>query len=247
VAGERYRSERLRTARTRRRLVPLRYSFSVTAPRTVVGSFAALMVLGALMLKLPVSTQDGISWLDAVFVSVSAVSVTGLSTVDFPQTFTAFGEVVVMVLIQLGGLGIMTFTTLGALIIGRRVGFGELLTLRTELGLVDSPRNALSLITQIAGITLLVELAGAVALAIGFVRHGLEVGEGVFQGVFHAIMAYCNAGFPTLPNGDLIPYAGDALVVGTLSALIILGGLGFPVLVNIYALTTSQPLDTYQA
>lgn len=234
MAGERYRSGRLRMARTRRRLVPLRYSLSVTAPRTVVGSFAALMALGALMLKLPVSTQDGISWLDAVFVSVSAVSVTGLSTVDFPQTFTAFGEVVVMVLIQLGGLGIMTFTTLGALIIGRRVGFGELLTLRTELGLVDSPRNALSLITQIAGITLLVELAGAVALAIGFVRHGLEVGEGVFQGVFHAIMAYCNAGFPTLPNGDLIPYAGDALVVGTLSALIILGGLGFPVLVNIY-------------
>ena len=85
------------------------------------------------------------------------------------------------------------------------------------------------------------ELAGAVALAIGFVRHGLEVGEGVFQGVFHAIMAYCNAGFPTLPNGDLIPYAGDALVVGTLSALIILGGLGFPVLVNIYYYRSALP------
>jgi trk system potassium uptake protein TrkH len=136
----------------------------------------------------------------------------------------------------------MTFTTLGALIIGRRVGFGELLTLRTELGLVDSPRNALSLITQIAGITLLVELAGAVALAIGFLRHGLRVGEGVFQGVFHAISAYCNAGFATLPNGDLLPYAGDALVVGTLSALIIVGGLGFPVLVNIYQYRTARYL-----
>ena len=75
-------------------------------------------------LRLPASTQDGISWLDALFVSVSAVSATGLSTVDFPATFTTFGGVVVMVLVQVGGLGIMTLATLGALIVGNRVGFG---------------------------------------------------------------------------------------------------------------------------
>src|SRR5918999_1456647 len=118
------------------------------------------MGLGTLLLKLPVSTQNGISWVDALFVSVSAASVTGLSSVEFSDTFTKFGDVVIMLLIQVGGLGIMTFTTLGAVLIGQRVGFRNLLTVREELGSVDSPRNIFRLIGQIAGITLLVEAAG---------------------------------------------------------------------------------------
>jgi trk system potassium uptake protein TrkH len=192
------------------------------------------MGLGTLLVKLPASTQEGISWVDALFVSVSAVSVTGLSSVDFPATFTTFGSTVVMLLTQVGGLGIMTFTTLGALFIGRRVGFRGLLAVREELGSVDAPRNTLRLIGQIAGITLLVEALGAIVLAVGFVRGGLGYGEGLFQGVFHAIMAFCNAGFTILPGGDLARYAGDPVVNLALIALIIFGGLGFPVLVNLY-------------
>jgi trk system potassium uptake protein TrkH len=110
--------------RSSRRLVSLRHTLRLTTPRLLVGGFATVMALGTLLLKLPASTQDGISWLDALFVSVSAVSATGLSTVDFPATFTTFGGVVVMVLVQVGGLGIMTLATLGALIVGNRVGFG---------------------------------------------------------------------------------------------------------------------------
>lgn len=192
------------------------------------------MLVGTLALKLPASTRGGISWVDAFFVSVSASSVTGLSTVDFPKTFTYFGETVIMVLIQVGGLGIMTFATLGALLVGRRVGFRELLTVREELGSIDSPRNTLRLVGQIASITFLVELVGAVFLAFGFVRGGLGVGKGAFQGVFHAVMAFCNSGFATLPDGDLAPYAGNSVVVGALACLIVVGGLGFPVLVNLY-------------
>jgi trk system potassium uptake protein TrkH len=94
----------------------------LSAPRLIVIGFAVFMGLGTIVLKLPASTYGGISWVDALFVSVSAASVTGLSSVEFSQTFTHFGDVVVMVLIQVGGLGLMTFTTLGALLVGRRVG-----------------------------------------------------------------------------------------------------------------------------
>ena len=118
----------------------------LSAPRLIAGGFAVLIVVGTLLLKLPASTQGGISWVDAFFTSVSAVSVTGLSAVPFPATFTTFGVVVVMLLVQIGGLGIMTLATIGALLVGGRVGFRDLLALREELGNVDSPRNTLRLI-----------------------------------------------------------------------------------------------------
>jgi trk system potassium uptake protein len=192
------------------------------------------MGLGTLLLKLPTSTHGGISWVDAFFVSVSAVSVTGLTSVPFPSMFTTFGTVAVMLLVQVGGLGVMTFTTLGAVLIGQRVGFRNLLTVCEELGSTDSPRNIFRLIGQIAGITLLVEAAGAMVLAAGFIKSGFGYGQGLFQAVFHAIAAFCNAGFIALPYGDLTSYAGAPSVNLSLVALIVLGGLGFPVLVNLY-------------
>ncbi|MDQ3965171.1 MAG: hypothetical protein M3246_01770 [Actinomycetota bacterium] len=172
--------------------------------------------------------------MDALFVSVSAVSVTGLSSVDYTATFTTFGSIVVMLLVQIGGLGIMTFTTLGALLVGRRVGFRGLLAVREELGNVDAPRNTLRLIGQIAGITFLIELLGAIVLAVGFIRGGFGYGDGLFQAVFHAVTAFCNSGFTTLPDRGLALYAGDPAVNLALIVLIVLGGLGFPVLVNLY-------------
>ena len=204
-----------------------------STPRIIVYGFAALMALGTVLLKLPVATTGGISWIDALFVSVSCGSVTGLSTVDVPATFTHFGQAVIMGLVQLGGLGIMTVTTLAALLVGQRVGFRGLLAVREEMEHVASLRNTLRLLGQIAAITFVVEIAGAVLLGAGFVRRGFGLGEGVFQGAFHSIMAFCNAGFVALPAGSLSPYAGDWLVVGTLVVVITLGGLGFPVLVDL--------------
>ncbi len=204
------------------------------------------MALGTVLLKLPASTQQGgISWLDAMFVSVSAGSVTGLSTVAFPTTFTPFGEVVIMGLIEVGGLGIMTVTTLAVVLVGQRVGFRDLIAVRESIDSVDSPRNTLRLLFQIARIALVVQLVGAVALSVGFVRAGLGLGEGIFQGVFHAIMGFCNAGFGTLPAGDLAPYAGDWLVVLSLAAVIVLGGIGFPVLVDLYTFRRKRRLSVH--
>ncbi|MGH3145300.1 MAG: TrkH family potassium uptake protein, partial [Rubrobacter sp.] len=217
----------------------------LSTPQLIVLGFLALMALGTVLLKLPVSTERGISWMDALFVAVSCGTVTGLSTVDIPETFTHFGEVVMMVLIQLGGLGIMTVATLAALLVGQRVGFRDVLAVREEIENVGSPRNTLRLLLQIARITLLVELVGAVLLSIGFIRGGFGVGEGIFQGVFHAIMAFCNAGFATLPRGDLVPFAGDWFVVGALVCVITLGGLGFPVLVDLYRYREQRRLSLH--
>jgi trk system potassium uptake protein TrkH len=115
-------------------------------------AFAVFMVFGAFLLKLPASTQEGISWVDALFVSVSAASVTGLSSVDYTATFTTFGSTVIMLLVQVGGLGIMTLTTLAALLIGRRVGFRNLIAACEELGSIDSPRNTSRLLRDGAAV-----------------------------------------------------------------------------------------------
>lgn len=202
-------------------------------PRLIVLGLLTLATAGTLLLKLPAATREGISWLDAAFVSVSAASVTGLSTIDFPTVFTPFGGVVVMVLVQVGGLGVMTVTTLAVLLVGRRVGFGELLVVREQLETIDSVRGTLRLLGQIAAITFVCEAAGALVLILAFARSGLGWGRSVFQGIFHAVMAFCNSGFATLPGDGLAAYAGNWPVVGTLALLIVLGGLGFPVLVNL--------------
>jgi len=217
----------------------------LSASRLIVYGFLALVAGGTALLKLPWATTDGVSLANAFFVAISCATVTGLSTVSIPGTFTHFGEVVMMVLIQLGGLGIMTVTTLGVLLVGQRVGFRRLLTVSEETENAGSPRNTLRLIFQIARITFAVELLGTVALSIGFIGAGLGVGEGIFEGVFHAIMAFCNAGFPTLPGDDLIPYAGNWLIVGALVCVITLGGLGFPVLVDLYHYRESPRLSVH--
>ena len=219
--------------------------FRLSAPRLIVYGFLALVGAGTALLMLPWSTTDGISPSNAFFVATSCVTVTGLSTVLIPGTFTHFGQVVMMVLMQLGGLGIMTVSTLAALLVGQRVGFRRLLTVRTETESAGSPRNTLRLLFQIARITFAVELIGAIALSIGFISVGFGVREGIFQGVFHAIMAFCNSGFPTLPGNDLVPYAGNWLIVGALVCVITLGGLGFPVLVDLYNYNKHRTLSVH--
>ncbi|HET6658567.1 MAG TPA: potassium transporter TrkG [Rubrobacter sp.] len=217
----------------------------LSASRLIVYGFIALVAGGTALLKLPWATTDGISLVNAFFVAVSCSTVTGLSTVAIPETFTHFGELVMMVLMQLGGIGIMTVTTLAALLVGQRVGFRRLIAVSEETENAGSPRNTLRLVFQIARITFIVELLGAVALSIGFVQAGLGLGEGVFQGIFHAIMAFCNAGFATLPGDDLISYAGNWLIVVALVCVITLGGLGFPVLVDLYHYRQSPRLSVH--
>lgn len=204
----------------------------LSAPRLIVLGFAGMVLLGTLLLKLPAS-GSGISWMEAFFEAVSAVTVTGLQVVTPATDFTPFGQAVLVVLIQVGGLGIMTATTLGAILIGRRLGFRDILNVREELGTIDAPRNILRLVGQIAAVTLAVELAGAAVLAVRFALGGQDLLSATGYGVFHAVSAFCNAGFDIFRQG-VSYYAGDWTVNLVFVALILLGGLGFPVLMNLY-------------
>ncbi len=203
----------------------------LSAPRLIVVAFAGLILLGTVLLKIPAANDD-VSWMDAFFESVSAVTVTGLQAVIPARDFTPFGQAILAVLMQLGGLGIMTATTVGALLIGRRMGFRDLLVIREELASPDSPRNVARLVGQVALITLLVETVGAVILTIRFALEGHGLGS-LGLGLFHTVAAFCNSGFDIFEEGTAF-YAGDWTVNLTLIYLIIAGGLGFPVLVNLY-------------
>src|SRR3712207_2149716 len=165
----------------------------LSAPRLIVLAFAGLILLGTLLLKIP-AANNGISWMDAFFESASAVTVTGLQAVVPAEDFTPLGLGILAGLIQLGGLGIMTAATVGALLIGRRMGFRELLVVREELASPDAPRNVARLIGQVALITLLVELVGVVALTIRFAFEGHGFGS-LGLGIFYSIAAFCHAGF----------------------------------------------------
>jgi len=203
----------------------------LSAPRLIVLAFAGLIVVGTFLLKIP-AANNGITWLDAFFESVSAVTVTGLQAVVPAEDFTLLGQGILAGLIQLGGLGIMTAATVGALLIGRRMGFRELLIVREELASPDAPRNVARLIGQVALITLLVELVGVVALTARFAVEGHGLGS-LGLGIFYSIAGFCQAGFDIV-EGGIVSYAGDPTVNLTLIYLIIAGGLGFPVLVNLY-------------
>ena len=217
--------------------------FRFTAPRIIVLAFTGVILLGTLLLEIPESSHK-LSWIDSFFISVSAVCVTGLTPVDIPTTLTPFGQGVLAGLVQVGGLGIMTAATVGALLVRRRLGFRYLLIVREELGSPGAPRNIISLLGQVALVTVLMEVIGAIFLAVRFAADGISVVKALGYGAFHAVTAFCNAGFSNLKDG-LYPYAGDWLITLVLAFLIIAGGLGFPVLTNLYFYRKSRHLTLF--
>ncbi len=200
----------------------------------VVGGFVTLILIGTLLLRLPFAVDPGaidLGWRDALFTSTSATTVTGLGTVDI-STFSLFGELVILVLIQIGGFGIMTIGSVLALVALRRVGLRQRMLARAELGTVHIGEIR-HLILRIAQITLVAEAAVAVAL---FVPFALEDGTGVvpaaYQGGFTAVSAFNNAGISLSPD-SLVPFVGNPLVVLPVTLAFIVGGLGFPVILDV--------------
>lgn len=199
--------------------------------QTIIAGFATIILVGAVLLSLPISSADGRStaFLTALFTSTSAVCVTGLVVVDTGTHYSLFGQIVILVLIQLGGLGYMTVATLMALIVGRRIGLRERIILQeahnlyTMGGVVRFTRNVVL-------ITAAIEFVGAVLLSLRFVPE-MGVGRGVYAGIFHSVSAFNNAGFDIMGGfRSLTGYAADLPVNLIVAALIILGGLGFIVL-----------------
>jgi len=163
---------------------------------------------------------------------MSALCITGLAVVDTPTHWTTFGELVILGLIQVGGLGIMTLSTFLALLLGRNVGLRGEFAVREMIGEGRS-RTALRLVQFIVAFTFVVELIGAAVLAPLFHSHGLPWRRSFYYAVFHSVSAFCNAGFSTL-RGGLEGYSGQFLLPGVIMVLIVTGGLGFLVIGDIF-------------
>jgi len=200
----------------------------------VLAAFVTLILIGTALLSLPFAFDSGVDHpglLDSLFWSTSATTVTGLGTVDV-ATFSLFGELVLLGLIQLGGFGIMTIGSVLALLASRRVGLRQRMLAQAEIGAVDIGELRY-LISAIAKITLLVESSIAVILFIHLATTGdTGVGRAAYSAVFHGVSAFNNAGI-SLYSDSLTQFVDDPLVVFPITAAFVIGGLGFPILVEL--------------
>jgi len=197
----------------------------------VVLSFAITIIVGAFLLMLPLSTQPGhISFIDALFTATSATCVTGLIVVDTGSYFTAFGQTVILLLIQIGGLGVMTISVALFHLIGKSISFRQRMVMQDIFS--PTPRgDILRLIRSIMMFTLAAELTGAVFLFCCWYPQ-FSWHRAVYLAVFHSISAFCNAGFSLFPD-SLSAWSDNGLLNLTVCLLIVTGGLGFPVLYDI--------------
>ncbi len=211
--------------------------------------FAALILLGTSLLMLPRATPEHspIHFLDALFTSSSAVCVTGLVVRDTGTGFTGFGQGVILVLIQLGGLGIMSLSATLSLLLGRGIGVRESSLLR-EVFHIPTMVEVGRMVRVIILLTLSLELFGAVLLFQGLgsgpaaTTELIPFSDRVFQAIFHSVSAFCNAGF-SLYSDSLMGVAGNSLVMGTASILLIVGGLGFGVIIQVGAWLRGRMMD----
>jgi len=197
----------------------------------VLGSFLLAMILGMLLLKLPAASRNGrLDWIDAMFTATSAVCVTGLVVVDTGGHFTRFGQGVILGLIQIGGLGVMTLSVILFRWIGKTVSFRQRMVMQDLFA--PSPREDIfSLVKSTLLFTFGAELAGTALLTVHWCRE-FPLPRALYVAVFHSVSAFCNAGFALFPD-SMTRYSDNVLLNLTLCGLIVLGGIGFPVLYDL--------------
>jgi len=199
--------------------------------RILVVSFMAVISIGTFLLRLPLATNGpGLSFVDALFTATSATCVTGLVVTDTGSTFSPFGQIVILVLIQLGGLGLMTFSTFFVYLLGRKLSLGGRELLQHTFSQLPI-MTVKKLLRAIFLTTVVVETTGAVVLTLRFWLD-MPLGRAFYFGVFHAISAFCNAGFSLMAD-SMIGYQGDVVVNVMLMVLIVIGGVGFIVISEI--------------
>ena len=219
-------------------ITPLLLSARLHPGRVLAVSFFSLIVIGTMLLMTPVSTVDGegLELIDALFTATSAVCVTGLIVVDTATHFTTTGQVIIMILFQLGGIGIITFATFFAFMVSSRIGMGQIAFLK-DIVKQPSANQAVATVRKIVGLTLLIEAIGAGLYYLSWQQQIPDGGERFFASLFHAISAFCNAGFSIFSNSFADPANALSIPINMITILlIILGGLGF---------TTFWELATY--
>ncbi|ERJ01176.1 MULTISPECIES: TrkH family potassium uptake protein [Eubacteriales] len=212
----------------------------------IVASFLLVITVGGLLLCLPLSSRSGefTPFLDALFTATSATCVTGLIVVDTYLHFSFFGQLVILCLIQIGGLGLITFVTFFSVAVGKKMRFKNM-SLAQESISAPSVSGLPHLVRMVVKASLLIEGCGTLLLCLSFIpRYGFL--QGLWTAFFLAVSAFCNAGFDILGHegaySSLIHYTGDPIVIGTISALIVIGGLGFLVWADLYGLRHTKKL-----
>ncbi len=208
----------------------------LTTARLLLFGFLSVIILGTLLLLLPFSTQKGksISFIDALFTATSATCVTGLSVVPTAGTFSAFGQVVILILIQIGGLGFMAITSFFYSMLSKKLSLRRRLSMSEDMA-QSSMQGLKSIAIKIMLLALGAEALGVIFLTIGFCIEGIPFGKSLWYGIFHSVSAFCNAGFDvvSLTGVSLVDFNNNYLILLTLALLIGIGGIGFIVLVDI--------------
>ena len=210
-------------------------------------SFLIFILIGAALLMLPRATYHGISFIDALFTATSAICVTGLVSVDVSSTFTPEGLFIIIMLIQIGGLGVMTLTSFFAMFFMGHTSLYNQLVVRDMVS-SQSLSSLLSTLLYILGFTLVIEAAGMGVIFLSIHgTMGMDIEEELAFSAFHSISAFCNAGFSTLYGnlGNELVLHNHNLLYITISFLVILGGIGFPILVNLYETVSYESKRLY--
>lgn len=200
--------------------------------RAVTFGFLLAVAVGTALLRLPIASDDDTSFLVALFTATSAISVTGLAVVDTAGHWSGFGEVVLMVLMELGGLGIMTATSLLGLVVANRLGLRTRLLVQAETGTLDLG-TIRRLLLSVIRISLTIQAFTWLALTLRLFWHYEEsLGQATYLGLFHAVSAYNNGGFALWPD-SLIRFGADPWLLGPIAIAFLLGAVGFPALLEL--------------
>ncbi|MCX8076716.1 MAG: TrkH family potassium uptake protein [Aquificaceae bacterium] len=219
--------------------------FELTPHRILLMSYLGVIILSSFLLYMPFSTTRDISYLDALFTATSATTVTGLVVLDTEKDFTFVGKFIILLLIQLGGLGYMTFTTYFLIVLRRKLGLRDRLILAESFN-YPGMHGLVRFVKRMIPIVFFIEFLGALALFPYFLLHIMEPANAIFASLFHSVSAFNNAGFSTFSN-NLMDFRGNFLVNLTVSFLVILGGIGFYVMYELilYAKGELKRLSTH--
>ncbi|MDR0914252.1 MAG: Trk family potassium uptake protein [Oscillospiraceae bacterium] len=209
-----------------------RIKWRLTPTQTLVLGFLTLIIIGTILLHLPFSSNSGysISFVDAIFTATSAACVTGQTVVTTAVQWSIFGKGVILVLIQVGGLGIITLATAFSILLRRKLDIKSRLTIQASFG-QENTGGMVRLVIGVLKTALIVEGIGAIFLTIAFwfsPENSVSFGTAAAWGLFHSVSAFCNAGFDIIGTNSLMPYVSDPIINITIMLLVICGGIGFP-------------------
>lgn len=203
---------------------------NLSPPSLLALGFLGLILLGSLLLMLPIAHHGEISWLEAIFTATSAVTITGLSVVNVGEAYTVFGQIVIMFLLQCGGLGFMTFAILAVMSLAPRMGLKQQVMAQESIGQTSLKKVSFT-IKAVFLYSLFFEAIGTLILTLSWLRE-YPFSEAFFYAAFYSVSAFNNGGFSLFPN-SLMSFSGQYLITFTISMLYIIGGIGFLVLMDV--------------